>query len=217
PQLWAPYPPQGYYGLHVTATRHFFHPELPASLAWTFNNITPGPTIYGTYGQPVLVRYHNDLPANHVGFGIPQVSVHLHNAHTASESDGYPGDFYNTGFFKDHHYPAFCAGGDPAEALGTLWYHDHRLDFTAQNAYKGLAGFYILHDALDTGNETDASASALHLPGGEFDVPLGFGDKAFDAKGVLAFDPFNLDGFIGDKLTVNGVIQPYFQVARRKY
>src|SRR5207248_8777705 len=102
-QLWAQYPPQEFYELHVTETPHFFHPELPASLAWTFNNITPGPTIYGTYGQPVLVRYHNDLPANHVGFGIPQVSVHLHNAHTASESDGYPGDFYNTGFFKDHH------------------------------------------------------------------------------------------------------------------
>src|SRR5229473_3338267 len=30
------------------------------------------------------------------------------------------------------------------EALSTLWYHDHRVDFTSQNTYKGLLGFYCL-------------------------------------------------------------------------
>jgi len=206
-----------FYELDVAETPHFFHPELPASLAWTFNGITPGPTVHGYYGKPALVRYHNHLPASHVGFGIPQISVHLHNAHTPSESDGFPGDFWDTGLFKDHHYPTIFAGGDPNEALGTLWYHDHRLDFTTQNVYKGMAGFYILHDALDSGNEIDSNPSALHLPSGEFDVPLAFGDKTFDATGALSLDPFNLDGYIGDKFTVNGVVQPYLQVARRKY
>ena len=46
------------------------------------------------------------------------------------------------------HYPNVLAGmlsthpgvGDINEALSTLWYHDHRIDFTAQNTYKGLFG-----------------------------------------------------------------------------
>ena len=38
------------------------------------------------------------------------------------------------------------AGGDPLEIMSTLWYHDHRQDFTAQNVAMGLAGFYLLFD-----------------------------------------------------------------------
>jgi len=44
-----------------------------------------------------------------------------------------------------------------------------------------------------------------------------FADKRFDANGQLFFDQFDLNGFIGDKFTVNGKIQPFFKVARRKY
>src|SRR5262245_64690721 len=43
--------------------------------------------------------------------------------------------------------------GDPSEAMSTLWYHDHRVEFTSPNVYKGLAGMYLLFDELDTGNE----------------------------------------------------------------
>jgi FtsP/CotA-like multicopper oxidase with cupredoxin domain len=215
-QGFASYYPQVFYDLHVAETMHAFYPGW-SSPVWTYGGTTPGPNIRAYYGQPVLVRFHNDLPANHIGFGIPQITTHLHNAHSASESDGFPGDFFNTGLFKDNHYANIFAGGDPTEALGTLWYHDHRLDFTTQNVYKGLAGFYILHDTLDSGNEMDSNPSALHLPSGQFDVTLAIGDKTFDATGALTLDPFNLDGYIGDKFTVNGAIQPFFQVARRKY
>jgi FtsP/CotA-like multicopper oxidase with cupredoxin domain len=170
----------------------------------------------------VLVRFHNDLPQGHVGFGVPQISTHMHNLHTASESDGFPGDFYGTGLFKDHHYinecPGFSqSGGDLGEMLGTNWYHDHRVEFTAQNVYKGLAGFYLMFDSVDTGDETDPSPEALRLPSGEYDVPLQLCDKLFDSSGQVYFDLFNLDGIIGDKFMVNGAIQPFFEVARRKY
>jgi FtsP/CotA-like multicopper oxidase with cupredoxin domain len=60
------------------------------------------------------------------------------------------GDDYLTGAvgeFHDHHYPNIFAGGDPNEALNTLWYHDHRGDFTAQNTYKGLVGMCLQFDA----------------------------------------------------------------------
>src|SRR5207245_8307737 len=57
----------------------------------------------------------------------------------------------------------------------------------------------------------------LGLPSGDFDVPLAFADKAFTPDGQVFFDAFNFDGILGDKFTVNGVIQPFFKVARRKY
>ena len=101
--------------------------------------------------------------------------------------------------------------------MNTLWYHDHRFDFTAQNVYKGLAGFYLLFDERDSGDENDPNPLAFRLPSGEFDVPLLFADKVFDSDGQVFFDFFNLDGILGDKFMVNGKIQPFFKVARRKY
>ena len=229
--------PQKLYELHVKPLSHSFHPELPTQTMWGYDGMVPGPTIAARYGEPVLVRIFNDLPAQHVGSGTPEISTHLHNAHTASESDGYPGDYYSAskagptllypGKYKDHLYPNCYAGfdqyratgGDPREALGTLWYHDHRHDFTAQNVYQGLAGYYLLFDALDSGNEEDPNPNALRLPSGigRYDIALSIMDRQFDSGGYLAFDQFDTDGFLGDRMTVNGKIQPYFSVQRRKY
>src|SRR3989441_3286846 len=203
-QRWIEFFPQKSYDLHEVEADHSFHPFLPKNKIWGFNGIFPGPTIVARYGEPVVVRFHNDLPANHVGFGIPETTTHLHGGHTASESDGFPTDFYGPGLFKDNHYPNFFAGGgaygvgDPAEAQGTLWYHDHRVDFTTQNVYKGLAGFFILFDKLDSGNENDPNKDALHLPSGKFDIPLVFADKKFTSQGQLFLNPFDLEGFIGE-------------------
>lgn len=216
--------PQRLYEISMTEALHSFHRDLPSSPVWGYDGIYPGPTFHARYDEPILVRFRNDLPANHVGFGIPSVITHLHNAHTASESDGFPLDFYEVGDYKDHHYPNILAGydafppkGDAREALGTLFYHDHRVDFTAPNVYKGLSGFYLLFDERDTGDENDPNPNAFRLPSGEFDIPLLFADKRFTSAGQLFFDQFDVNGFIGDKFTVNGKIQPFFQVARRKY
>ena len=51
----------------------------------------------------------------------------------------------------------------------------------------------------------------------EFDVPMFFHDRQFDPQGVDFFPLACLDGAIGDKLTVNGTIQPLFKVQPRKY
>lgn len=91
------------------------------------------------------------------------------------------------------------------------------MDFTTQNVYKGLAGFYLLFDKIDSGDEEDTNSQALRLPSGEYDVPLLLQDKSFDKDGILFFDFFNMDGLIGDRYVVNGKIQPFFKVARRKY
>lgn len=204
---------------------------LPVQTIWGFDDgsgtRSPGPTYQAFYGTPQLTRNTNSLPAtnqvNNTGFGMPSVTTHLHNAHNPSEADGNPCDFYPAGHFCDQYYPNVLAGfnstnapnGDINESLSTLWYHDHRVDFTSQNTYKGLFGFYCLFNQFDTGNET----TGFRLPSfPQFDIPLAFADKVYDTtSGQLVFDLFNLDGILGDKFLVNGTIQPYFVVSPRRY
>lgn len=169
-----------------------------------------------------------------MGPGSPEISTHFHNRHTASESDGFAGNFYSptncgptlvsTGAYQDHHYASTYAGidqyggnGDPREALGTCWYHDHRMDFTAAHGYRGLAGFHLLFDHIDSCNENDTNPAALRLPSGAYDFPIMLADKHFDGNGKIFYDQFAGEGFVGDKVTANGKIQPYYNVARRKY
>ncbi len=154
----------------------------------------PGPTYHAKYGEPVLVRRFNQLPpvgTGHVPFAMPSPTIHLHNGHTASESDGIPTNFFNPGEFWDYHYGNFPAGMDfEHEIMNTLWYHDHRLDFTAPNVYAGLSGFYLLFDERDSGNEKDPNPNAFRLPSGEFDIPLILHDVQFDENGQPVFDFF---------------------------
>lgn len=221
------FPPVKHYEMFARAFPHLFHPDLQQpSILWGYGNaagqtFSPGPTFRSRYGQPIVVRIHNNLPAQfpaNDGFGIPQISTHLHNFHTAPESDGGPLMFYDVGNYLDHHYAMFPAGNDPREVLNSLWYHDHRADFTSQNVYKGLAGQHFVFDSTDSGNENDPSPLAFRLPSGDFDVPLTVADKQFDPMThKLVFDPFNLDGVLGEHVTVNGAVTPYFEVKRRKY
>ncbi len=236
-QGWINFPPQKFYTLDVKEGWHSFHPQLPTQKIWGYDGIYPGPTFVARYGEPVLVRISNQLPTNHIGFGTPEISTHLHNLHSPSESDGFAGDYFSPtksgptltapGLYHDHHYVNCYAGydqspatnGDSREALGTLWYHDHRMDFTGPNVYKGLTGTYLLFDEIDSGDENDSNPKALRLPSGVgvHDIPLVLQDKQFDSSGYLFFDQFENDGILGNKVCVNGKIQPFFKVEQRKY
>jgi FtsP/CotA-like multicopper oxidase with cupredoxin domain len=231
--------PPKFYTLRAKEADHIFHSELPPQKIWGYDGILPGPTFVARYGIPAVVRIYNELPQFPIGYGSPEISTHLHNLHCGSESDGYTGDYYSAtkygptlsapGSYKDHFYPHCYAGyddprytatnGDPREALGTLWYHDHREDFTAPNCYKGLIGFYLLFDDIDSGDERDTNPNALRLPSGvgKYDIPLAFQDLQFDSGGYLAYDQFSVKGILGNKFCVNGKAQPYLQVERRKY
>lgn len=241
-----------YYELFAAQFNWVFHPNYPAQPIWGYQDsavITKSPDmpsaiVAANYGHPLLCRIWNKLPAGHVGFGAPYISTHLHNLHTGSESDGFPGDWYSStkygptltkaGGFKDHLYlnlkadftntvdwPPFGSTGlslgDPTEALGTLFYHDHTENFTGPNVYRGLSGFYLLFDELDSGNEKDPNNDALHLPSGDYDYPFNICDRHFDYKGKLLYDQLNPEGTLGDKIVINGRIKPVWRVSPRKY
>ncbi|MDT8449827.1 MAG: multicopper oxidase domain-containing protein [Wenzhouxiangellaceae bacterium] len=250
-QRYLDFPPVKFYKEVLREQRWRYHSDPPynrGSWGYTMNGAMPGPTYHAYYGEAVFVRRVNELPAvgtGKVSFALPSTTMHLHNAHTASESDGIPTDFMNPGEFWDHHYANFPAGFDTREIMSTLWYHDHRLDFTAPNVYAGLSGFYLLFDELDSNNENDPNPNAFRLPSGEYDIPLIFHDVQYTQDGQAVFDFFaagelpgiqekepgdssidipykgtdniTLFGMLGDKITVNRLIQPRLDVEARKY
>jgi len=216
-QRYEEFPPVKFYEIHERAFLHQYHPQLKPTPSFGYNASIPGYTFHARYGEPVLVRRFNDLPLDHVGFGLPSTTMHLHNFHTATESDGFPMDYIDPGEHWDHHYAMFPSGFDPLQKLTTLWYHDHRMDFTAANVYAGFSGFFMIFNDQDTGDENDPSPSAWRLPSGPYDVPLMLHDVLFNEAGEAVFDIFNTDGILGDKFTVNRIVQPYFQVEPRKY
>ncbi len=115
--------------------------------------------------------------------------------------------------------------GDYRETMSTQWFHDHMLDYTAQNVYKGNAVMMNYYSGLDRGNESINDGVNLRFPSGsalpwgnrDYDINLVIGDKAWDKDGQLWFNVFNKDGFLGDRLLTNFVYHPYLDVRARSY
>ncbi|MBT3722751.1 MAG: multicopper oxidase domain-containing protein [Gammaproteobacteria bacterium] len=115
--------------------------------------------------------------------------------------------------------------GNYRETMSTHWFHDHMLDFTAQNVYKGNAAMMNYYSAIDRGNETIDDGVNLRFPSGsaldwgnrDYDVNLLIAGKAWDTTGQLFFNVFNTDGFLGDRMLVNWLYKPTLDVRARKY
>jgi FtsP/CotA-like multicopper oxidase with cupredoxin domain len=219
------------------------HPALPKQTVWGFNlggadltadpPLSPGPLLVLRHLHGALIRRFNDLPPvqQNGGFGVPEVSTHLHNFHSGPDSDGGPCDpvqqrFFFRGQYYDYFHNMRFAGwnstnqpdGDIQEYMGFMWYHDHRVDHTAENTYKGLVGPAVVFGEVDTGNEETGLRLPSFVEGGGFDIPLVFADRLFDpGTGQLAFDAFNTDGILGNVFLVNGRVQPFLEVNQRRY
>jgi len=186
-------------------------PGRPTTEIWGYNDLhgptghatTPGPTIHVEKGRKAVVRQINALPGRHPRWGYQVwTSTHLHGSCSLPEYDGYASDITPPGSFKDYHYPNIQDGR-------TLWYHDHGVHITAENAYMGLAAQYILHDPLER---------SLPIPQGlVYDVPLIIKDAMFDTDGYLVPDNNSESGIYGDVVLVNGVPWPNMPVEPRKY
>ena len=227
--------------------------QSPLAL-WTFDGTVPPKLLMARYGEGVLFRHHNALPIDpsaNMGFGLHTISTHEHNGHNPAESDGFMNAFIFPGQFYDYRWPMIIAGhdtvntsaldpragapdghggikrlrGDYRETMSTHWFHDHMLDFTAQNVYKGNAAMMNYYSSLDRGNEAIDDGVNLRLPSGsaldwgnrDYDVNLVLADKAWDRNGQLFFNVFNTDGFLGDRLMTNWQFSPYFEVRARRY
>jgi FtsP/CotA-like multicopper oxidase with cupredoxin domain len=219
----------------------------------------PPPLFKLRYGEPVINRVYNNMPvsrADNGGFGRNETQLHFHNAHNGAESDGAANVHHFPGTFYDYRWSTTLArrdsintdasdprasgptndgklmnvAGDFREIQGTLWCHDHRFFFTAENVYKGNLAMVNMYSGPDSGYEgprADVTANSvnLRLPSGtllpwgntDFDVNLVVSDGACDAVGQYFFDIFTTDGFVGDLPLVNFGYAPFMEVLPRKY
>jgi spore coat protein A, manganese oxidase len=196
---------------------------------WAYEGSFPGPTIESRSGRAIIVRQINEL-------AVP-VSTHLHGGRTPPSSDGFPTDLilprHRSSEEHSHHAHnnnkagwSFHRGSKdyvyPLEQrAATLWYHDHRMDFTGPQLYRGLAGFHIIRD-----NKEDA----LPLPKDEKDVPLMICDRSFQEDGSFMYPSLDpslqgkpgvkehyMEGVLGDTILVNGVPWPFMEVSNTRY
>ena len=193
-----------YYEIKMRMVRRQVLPKpFGATLIYGYEGVTPGPTIEQRVGRKAVVRQINLLPDRHPTLGYPNTtSVHLHGSDSAPEYDGWANDMIRPGQYKDYHYP------DDQDAR-PLWYHDHAVHHTSENAYMGCAAFYFTRDALE---------DSLPIPSGtRYEVPLMIQDKIFSKNGDFVFDDEGHSGLFGDVILVNGSPWPTLKVERRKY
>ncbi|HUQ89013.1 MAG TPA: multicopper oxidase domain-containing protein [Vicinamibacterales bacterium] len=200
-----------------------FHPLMPVQAknsVWTFDGSLPPKLIQARYGEPLLFRNHNGLPADvtkNRGFGRHTLSTHEHNGHHGAENDGFTGAFFFPNQYYDYHWPLVLAGctsmnlecsdprasrpddnggltklpGDWHETMSTHWFHDHMFSFTAQNVYKGIAGMMNIYSGLDRGNEEVNDGVNLRLPSGNANA---WGNLHYDVNLMLCDKAFDQDG-----------------------
>ncbi|MFB9631488.1 multicopper oxidase family protein [Nonomuraea helvata] len=169
---------------------------------WGYGGTFPGPTIQARSGRRTVVKLVNQLSE-------PTV-LHLHGGHTPPESDGFPTDLVAPGASREYVFPL-------EQRAATLWYHDHRMDYTGPQVWRGLAGMFLVRDAEE---------EALPLPAGERDLPLLICDRSFEADGTMLYPGLEgrpgvreayMGGLLGDVILVNGAPWPELRVSRTRY
>jgi FtsP/CotA-like multicopper oxidase with cupredoxin domain len=151
-----------------------------------------GPVIQLRRGQRVRVRFRNQLAEDSI--------VHWHGLDVPQEADGHPR--LAVGHGHDYVYDF-----EVTNRAGTYWYHPHPHMRTGAQVYQGLAGLLIVKDPDE---------ERLALPSGQAELLCVIQDRRFDERNQLVFHGAGMmemmNGFLGDRVLVNGVPQPTIDV-----
>jgi FtsP/CotA-like multicopper oxidase with cupredoxin domain len=189
--------------------------RFPATWFLSYGGQIPGPTIIVPTGHESFVRFNNKIgtrfikqshrPCLGTRSGRP-ISVHLHGSASLAPFDGWAEDETCNGESKDYIYP----NNRPA----TAWYHDHALHITADNAYLGLAGLYLISSKKKHGG----CGEPWNLENIEEKMMI-LNDKVIDNKCQMYHDIFKLhkDDLYGDINMVNGIPFPHMPLEPKWY
>ena len=154
--------------------------ELPGSYL--------GPVIRLLRGQKVRLRFTNHLAEDSI--------VHWHGLDVPEAADGHPRLAIGPG--REYVYEF-----EVTNRAGTYWYHAHPHMRTGAQIYRGLAGLFLVRDPEE---------DALGLPSGDTELLCVLQDRRFDARNQLVFHGGGMmemmNGFLGDRVLVNGRPQP---------
>jgi FtsP/CotA-like multicopper oxidase with cupredoxin domain len=154
------------------------------------------PTLRFNKGQKIRIILNNNLPSQSI--------LHWHGLHVPANMDGNPMYAINQG-------ESYVYEFEILNRAGTYWYHAHTHSVTAKQVYSGLAGLLIVSDEQE---------QALNLPSGNYDVPLVIQDRSFDNQNQLEYSSHmmqRMQGFLGDRIFINGRPDVVLPVATRAY
>lgn len=177
-----------------------------------------GPVIRLRRGQRVRIRFNNEL-------GEPSI-VHWHGLDVPEAADGHPR-------LAVGHGQSYVYDFTVTNRAGTYWYHPHPHMRTAPQVYQGLAGLLLV---------SDSEESALGLPSGTGELLAVLQDRRLDdnnqwvyagasgeqrqgggrGRGGMGMGGMGqmmetMNGWLGDRMLVNGQIEPTLDVDRRAY
>ena len=150
---------------------------------WTYNDQIPGPQIVVNEGDTVEVNVSNHL--------TQPTTIHWHGLPVTPDQDGNPHEPIMPG--KSHTYRFTL----PAGTAGTYWYHTHAHELAAEQAFRGLAGSFIVKSKSDP---------LAHLPEQHWLIS----DLRLDANGKIPDNDMMdwMNGREGQFALINGQRQP---------
>jgi blue copper oxidase len=162
---------------------------------YSYGNGILGPTIETNRGELLHIELQNRL-AEHT-------NIHWHGLVLPANMDGHPQDLAMAGGSLHYQLPV-------QQRAGTYWYHPHPHEATARQVFMGLAGMFLVRDAEE---------AALHLPSGDYEVPLIIQDKRFSGTSLnyMPTEDEIMTGYLGEDILINGIHSPFLSVESRWY
>ena len=169
------------FNLTIQSGNSSFYPGTTTP-TYGINGIWMAPTIIVNKGDSITLNVTNNLSTS--------TTIHWHGLHVAPQNDGGPHQLINPATTWS---PSFKVLNN----AGTFWYHPHGLNKTDLHVSKGIAGFFIIHDAAET---------TLNLPHtyGIDDFPIVVQSKSFDILQQIA-----IATEMDTAIFVNGTLHPY--------
>ncbi len=142
------------------------------------NNKFWGPTLFFNKGDTVHMNVHNFL--------IDSTTLHWHGMHLPAVMDGGPHQVIPPGTIWQPYWKV-------TNNAATYWYHPHLHQMTEEQMTKGLGGFIIVRDSLE-------STLALPRKYGVDDIPLALTSRRYDASNAFVYTNCSY----GDYMLTNG-------------
>jgi FtsP/CotA-like multicopper oxidase with cupredoxin domain len=156
--------------------------------AYTYNGVTPGPTLRVRPGDTLVIALENHLDE--------ATNLHTHGLHVSPEGDG-DNVFVRVDPGQTHTY-TYVLPTDHRSSL--CWYHPHHHGTVAPQLSGGLFGGIIVDDAIDRLPELVASTERLLQLS---DPRIGDSRAVVDVTGMQI-----MQGREGDAALVNGLLEP---------
>lgn len=158
-------------------------PDGPATKAWLYNGVSPGPVLRARQGETLTVEFEN-------GLDEPS-TVHWHGLRVPVEMDGVP--YLSQPPVKPGERFTYTL---PLEDAGTFWYHPHIN--SSEQVGRGLYGVLVVEEPPEVAARLQADR----------EIVWALDDWRLDKQGQLTefgnFHDKSHAGRVGNVLTVNG-------------